>query len=63
MSKSISLVAISLTNELSSPVMLAAIQRNALQTTEAPVLKRRNIVPCHGSSGFHIQKTPWNLVS
>lgn len=50
-SKSIPLVAISSTSTV--------ITSHALKPyTEAPVLKRRNILPCHGSLDFHIQVYP-----
>lgn len=50
-SKSIPLVAISSTSTV--------ITCHALKPyTEAPVLKRRNILPCHGSLDFHIQVYP-----
>lgn len=50
-SKSIPLVAISSTSTV--------ITCHALKPyTEAPVLKRRNILPCHGSLDFHSQVYP-----
>ena len=40
---------------VSKSIPLVAISSTSTVSTEAPVLKRRNILPCHGSLDFHSQ--------